>query len=188
MNLAFLRAEQYFYVYLCHSPPFALSSAMSFHMPLPYGPAPSPDKPVAKAHPSFQGVHSLVISSGWRWRKQGIQEIEPGWETTEFRQIINVLFEPSCHSAVWYSPLFSCNIIVITYFNVKWKYSLKCDVKHSFSFSAEGEWKHNTSCPGGGDTGMQSSQSAGGRGSSGWCSREQHLTWTQNHNVRENNR
>lgn len=73
---------------------------MSFHMPLPYGPAPSPDKPVAKAHPSFQGVHSLVISSGWRWRKQGIQEIEPGWEPTEFRQIINVLFEPSRHSAV----------------------------------------------------------------------------------------
>lgn len=181
MNLAFLRAKPSFNVYLCHSPPFALPSAMSFHMPLPYGPAPSPDKPVAKAHPSFQGVHSLVISSGWRWRKQGTQKKEPGWQPTEFRQIIHVLFWSSHHFAVWYFPTFFCNMIVMTYFTNR-------EVKYSFDFSAEGEWNHNTSCPGGGDTGMQSSQSTGRRHSSGWWSREQHFTWNQNYNVRDNNR
>lgn len=145
----------FFNVYLCHSPPFAPSSAMSFHMPLPYGPAPSPDKPVAKAHPSFQGVHSLVISSAWRWGTQGTQKKrEPGWESTEFRQITRVLFEILHHSAVGCpppSPCFLLNAIVITYFTI-------CELKSSFVSSAEGEWDHNTSCPGGGDAGMQSSR------------------------------
>ena len=34
---------------------------MSSHMPLPYGPEPTADKPSAKAHPSSQGARSLVI-------------------------------------------------------------------------------------------------------------------------------
>lgn len=51
---------------------------MSFHMPPPYGPAPSPDKPVAKAHPSFQGARSLVISSGWRWGEGNTEEDRVG--------------------------------------------------------------------------------------------------------------
>lgn len=92
---------------------------MSFHMPLPYGPAPSPDKPVAKAHPSFQGVHSLVISSGGRWRTQGTQKTEPGWESTEFSQITHVLLELRRHSSVGcVPPCFPLNVIVITYFTI----------------------------------------------------------------------
>lgn len=47
-------------------------------MPPPYGPAPFPDKPVAKAHPSFQGVHSLVISSGNVENKENRNENQAG--------------------------------------------------------------------------------------------------------------
>lgn len=71
------------------------------------------------------------------------------------------------------SSLFSCNMIVITYFTIR-------EVKYSFDFSAEGEWNHNTSCPGGGDTGMQSNQSTGKHHSSRLWSKEQRLTWNKN--------
>lgn len=63
-------------------------------MPLPYGPAPSPDKPIAKAHPSFQGVHSLVISSGWRWGDGEADEKRAG--KTEFGEWSMLLLKLFC--------------------------------------------------------------------------------------------
>lgn len=130
-------------------------------------------------HHSRECAHLLSAQAGNGKNKQHRKE-----NTTWNQQNLSKLLLSSNHLAIPLfdiSPLFSCNVIVITHFTIR-------EVKYSFDCSAEGEWNHNTSCPGGGDTGMQSSQSAGRRHNSRLWSKEQHLSWNQNYNVRENNR
>lgn len=133
-------------------------------MPPPYGPAPSPDKPVAKAHPSFQGARSLVISSGWRWGEGNTEEDRVG----EFSKIrangpgsLLELLRPLAWGQNFILSL------LLSFFKLESDYIFYAAWMQMWHFaalssiSAEGEGDHNASCPGGGDTGMRSSRSTG---------------------------
>lgn len=124
---------------------------MSFHMPLPYGPAPSPDKPMAKAHPSFQGVHSLVISSGWHW----------GVGNTDRNGAVDSRIQANCPSPssncfrterriIWLLAILFCFFCVFL-----WWFEWQILESQVSILNPECEGNHNASCPGGGDTGMQ---------------------------------
>lgn len=169
---------------------FAPSSAMGFHMPLPYGPAPSPDKPMAKAHPSFGGVHSLVISSGWRW---GVESSDENWGGNNRIQS-NCPGSSHNRSIIWLLDIFIWEFFFSsTSGDLNDRFQNPRSEMEMWSLAAwemlRGEWDHNASCPGGGDTGMQSSRSPlrnttphdGGKRRPGrmWCTPQVEKTFTE---------
>lgn len=144
---------------------------MSFHMPLPYGPAPSPDKPMAKAHPSFWGVHSLVISSGWRWGAGNTDENRAGNNRIQANcprpSENNFVSERSVTWLldIWFWLFFICWFEWQNSESEEGDGGVALQLPPLTALNAEGEWDCDASCPGGGDTGMQSS-----------CSSKEHCT------------
>lgn len=124
---------------------------MSFHMPLPYGPAPSPDKPMAKAHPSFQGVQSLVISSGWRWGVENTDENRAGNNTIQ----ANCSRPSSNYFVSEQSIIWLLDILFGFLFLWRFERHISDSEKGEGAVAAEGEWDHDAGCPGGGDAGMR---------------------------------